>query len=165
MRVRIMPGSLLAILAAAPLVAADSPWTAPLIKQALSGGYKKSVPPVLSLVLGLAAKAEAVETRQLVRSDGQKIHTFDVVSASPHQVVLFVVDEAAHSSVTYLLSASGKLRKAVSYDIGAAPHDVPEAQARAGLARERRFWTAQSSAPAPTSAPPPGTPPAGNTPH
>ena len=160
MKVRVMLGSLLASAAATALLAADSPWTAPLVKQALSGGYKSSVPPHVSLVLGLSAQGEAVETRQLVARAEQKVHTFNVELASPQRVVLFVVDEGAHNTVTYLLNASGKLRKAVSYDDGAAPHDVPEAQARAGLARERRFWTAHAPATAP-----PGAPPAGNPPH
>jgi hypothetical protein len=160
MNVSVMLGALLAIAAAGtPCAAADNPWTTPLVQEAMTKGYKSSVPPNVALVLGLSADAQAVETRQLVSRAARNVRTFNVSTGNPRRVVLFVVDEQARKTVAYLLGASGKLRKAVSYDFGAEPHELPQAQARAGLAREVSFWS--KHAPGATPPTPGGVPPTG----
>ena len=167
MNMRVTFASLLLFAGLAALATAAGSWTAALTQQALTSGYTSSVPPHVALVLGLSPKSEAIQTRQLVSRAEQTVHTFNVSAAEPHRVVLFVVDERAHKTVVYLVSTAGKLRKAVSYEPGGEPHDLPDAQARSGLAREVRFWSEHASATTPVAPPGtlPATPPATNTPH
>ncbi|HYL71708.1 MAG TPA: hypothetical protein VEY89_10455, partial [Candidatus Dormibacteraeota bacterium] len=155
-------GSLL-LAALTALAPAATPWTATLTQQALTSGYNSSIPPHVAQVLGLSPQGTAVETRQLVSRAEQTVRTFNVSVTEPHRVVLFVVDERAHKTVVYLVSGAGKLRKGVSYEPGGEPHDLPDAQARSGLAREVRFWSEHATATTPAA--PPGAPPAANTPH
>jgi hypothetical protein len=119
----------------------DAAWTGALTQQALTSGFQATLPPHVSVVLGLVSKSESVPVRQLASRTGQKVHTYNVVVAHPKDVVLFVVDESAQSTIAFLLSSGGKLRKAVSYPNGGEPHELPLSEARPGLARERRYWS------------------------
>jgi len=143
---------------------AAPPWTAPLKQQALARGYQATLPPHLSQLLGLSPKGESVAVRQLLGRAEQKVHTFNVTVDKPHDVVVFLVDERAQKTVAYLLTASGKLGKAVAYQIGGEPHELPVDQARPGLMREVRYWSEHASEGAPPppnpAAPPAGAPPA-----
>lgn len=147
------------LLAAAAL--AQSSWTSVLTQQALSGGFPATVPPHVAMVLGLTPKGEGVPVKQLVSRADQQVHTYNVSVAKPRQLVIFSVDEKAQNTVVYLLSAAGKLHKAVAYQTGGEPHELPAAEARAGLAREVRFWSdrAAESTPRPPVSPPPAAKP------
>jgi hypothetical protein len=140
-------------------VRGDAAWTGALTQQALRSGFQANLPPHLSVVLGLASKAESVPVRQLASRSGQKVHTYNVVVARPEDVVLFVVDERAQSTIAFLLGSGGKLRKAVSYPTGGDPHELSASEARAGLAQETRYWSAfaagSGAGPGPSRVPPP----------
>src|SRR6266403_1322753 len=71
----------------------------------------------------------------------QKVRTFNVSVAHHRDLVIFSVDEATQATVAYLLAPGGKLRKAVSYQIGAEPRQLSAAEARAGFAAEVRYWS------------------------
>lgn len=119
----------------------DAAWTGALTQQALTSGFQATLPPHVSVVLGLASKIESVPVRQLVSRAGQKVHTYNVSVAHHTDVVLFLVDERALSTVAYLLTSGGKLRKAVSYQTGGEPRELTASEARPGLAREIRYWS------------------------
>jgi hypothetical protein len=123
---------------------AETPWIAALTQQALSAGYQATLPPNVSLVLGLAADGKSVPVKQLVTRAEQKVRTFNVSVAHHRDLVIFSVDEATQATVAYLLAPGGKLRKAVSYQIGAVPRQLSAAEARAGFAAEVRYWSGRA---------------------
>src|SRR5260370_8939357 len=117
---------------------AETPWITALTQQALSAGYQATLPPNVSLVLGLAADGKSVPVKQLVTRAEQKVRTFNVSVAHHRDLIIFSVDEATQATVAYLLAPGGKLRKAVSYQIWAAPRHLSAAEARAGFPAEVR---------------------------
>ena len=138
-------------------VRGDTAWTGVLTQQALQRGYQATLPPHVSMVLGLSTKSESVPVRQLMSRAADKVRTYNVSVANPRDVVLFLVDERARSTVAYLITRGGKLRKAVSYQFGGEPHELTSSEARPGLAREIRYWSDRAAeartGPAPPAAP------------
>jgi hypothetical protein len=133
---------MLAVAAAAP--ASRPAWTESLTRQALASGYLTRLPPTVSVALGLDKAKEGTDVRQLISKSGHQVRTFNVSVAKNSDVVLFTVD--AHSGATnaYLIGPDGQLRKAVSYQAGAEAREMPATDARAGLAREARFWSGRA---------------------
>jgi hypothetical protein len=148
---------------AAAAALAQTSWTSVLTQQALTAGFPAAVPPHVAMVLGLTPKEEGVPVKQLVSRADQQVHTFNVSVAKPRELVIFSVDEKTQKTVVYLLSAAGKLRKAVSYQTGGEPHELPATEARTGLAREVRFWSDRAAESAPK--PPASAPAAPNPTH
>jgi len=134
---------LLCVLGVVP-ARAETPWIAALTQQALNAGYQATLPPNVSLVLGLAADGKSVPVKQLVTRAEQKVRTFNVSVAHHRDLVIFSVDEATQATVAYLLAPGGKLRKAVSYQIGAEPRQLSAAEARAGFAAEVHYWSGRA---------------------
>ncbi len=89
----------------------ETPWTAVLTQQALAAGYPATLPPNLSMVLGLAAQGKSVQVKQLVTRAEQKVRTFNVSVAHHRDLVIFLVDEGTQATVAYLLGPGGKLRR------------------------------------------------------
>jgi hypothetical protein len=119
----------------------ETPWTAVLTQQALTAGHPSTLPPNLSVVLGLAAQGKSIEVRQLVTRAEQKVRTFNVSVAHHRDLVIFSVDEGTQTTVAYLLTPGGKLRKAVSYQTGGPPRELSAAEAKVGFAGEVRYWS------------------------
>ena len=122
----------------------ETPWTAVLTQQALAAGYPATLPPNLSMVLGLAAQGKSVQVKQLVTRAEQKVRTFNVSVAHHRDLVIFLVDEGTQATVAYLLGPGGKLRKAVSYQIGAQPRELSASEAHAGYVAEVRYWSGRA---------------------
>lgn len=129
----------------------ETPWTAVLTQQALAAGYPATLPPNLSMVLGLATQGKSVQVRQLVTRAEQKVRTFNVSVAHHRDLVIFLVDEGTQATVAYLLGPGSRLRKAVSYQIGAQPRELSASEAHAGYVAEVRYWSgrAQEVGPSP----------------
>ena len=140
-----------AVLAAALLggaARAATSWAETLAAQALKQGPTSQLPPHLTAVLGLSSNGQGLAVRQLVSRDGFSVRTFNVGAQAPHRVVLMVADEAARSTVAYLLTPHGHLRRALQYHSGEAPEELPLAEAQPGFAAEVRFWSRVAAAPA-----------------
>jgi hypothetical protein len=140
-----------AVLAAALLggaARAATSWAETLAAQALKQGPTSRLPPHLTEVLGLSS-GEGLAVRQIVSRDGFSVRTFNVGAKAPHRVVLMVADEAARSTVAYLLTPHGQLGRALQYHAGEAPQELPVAEAQTGFAAEARFWSRVAAAGAP----------------
>ena len=122
----------------------ETPWTAVLTQQALTAGPQATLPPNLSMVLGLATEPKSVAVRQLVTRAEQKVRTFNVSVAHHRDLVILYVDDGTRTTVAYLLAPGGKLRKAVSYQIGGQPRELSAAEAKVGFAGEVRYWSARA---------------------
>ena len=142
---------LLTVLPGAPLPAAI-PWAQALTQQALGSGFLTRLPPNVSTAFGLPKAADGTDVRQLLTKDGHRIRTFNVSVASHADLVVFNVDAQSGATTAYLLTAEGELRKAVSYKAGGEAQPLPPADAKAGFAREKRYWSARAKQ-APAAAP------------
>jgi hypothetical protein len=64
-------------------------------------------------------------------------------------VVILTCDELSHSTKVYLTSGTGKLRKAIYYQPGAAANERSLADAGSDFASEITFWASYVQKPAP----------------
>jgi hypothetical protein len=145
-----------ALFAAAVQAASTNPWAQTLTQQALDSGFLSRLPPNVSLVFGLAKPQEGTDVRQLVSKEGHQVRTFNVSVANHADIVIFNVNAQSGATVAYLITPAGELRKAVAYPTGGQAKELSAADAKAGLAREKKFWSARAkSAKAPA---PPATP-------
>lgn len=127
-------------------------WTETLAARALKEGPSSQLPPHLTSVLGLSGDGQGLAVRQIVSRDGFTVRTFNVGAQAPHRVVVMVADEAAKSTVAYLLTPHGHLRRALQYHAGEAPQELPVATAKSGFAAEVRFWSGVAGAAASAAA-------------
>jgi hypothetical protein len=137
----------------AAAAAGNPSWTDALTRQALASGYLTRLPPTVSVALGLAKAKEGTDVRQLLTKSGHQVRTFNVSVAKNSDLVLFTVDAHSGATAAYLIGPDAQLRKAVSYQAGAEAQEMPATDARAGLAREARFWSARAKHRAAAAAP------------
>ena len=86
------------------------------------------------------------------------MRTFNVSVANHADIVIFNVNAQSGATKAYLITPDGQRRKAVSYPSGGQAKEVSAADAKAGLAREKKFWSARAKSAKPPAAP--ATPPA-----
>ena len=123
----------------------DSAWLGAYTERVLKDGMPASLPPHLSLVLGLADGEKSLAVRQAALHVGSELRTFNVANVEKrHPVVLVKHDEATQLTRAILLRPGGQLDKAVSYKTGAVPQSLPDTEARAALREELEFWTIES---------------------
>lgn len=123
----------------------DAPWLGTFTEYVLKNGKPASLPPHLSLVLGLADGEKSLAVRQAALQVGAEVRTFNVASVQKrYPVVLVKHDEATQLTRAILLRPGGQLGKAVSYKTGAIPQPLPDAEARAALREELEFWSRQA---------------------
>jgi len=147
-----------ALFAGAVQAASTTPWAQTLTQQALDSGFLSRLPPNLSVVFGLAKPQEGTDVRQLLSKEGHQVRTFNVGVANHADIVIFNVNAQSGATVAYLITPDGQLRKAVAYQTGGEARELSPADAKAGFAHEKKFWSARAkSAKAPAA---PATPPA-----
>ena len=133
-----------AVLAGTLQAATPTPWVQTLTQQALDSGFLSRLPPNISVVFGLAKPEEGTDVRQLLSKEGHQVRTFNVSVANHTDVVIFNVNAQSGATVAYLITPEGQLRKAVSYQTGAQARELSAADAKAGLAHEKKFWSARA---------------------
>jgi hypothetical protein len=114
-----------------------------LIESVLRNGKDGQLPPHLSLVLGLGTGDAPLGVKQAVLREGHEVRVFNVSIANHQDIIILRTDEQDGNTQAYLISASGKLRKAVSYHVGAQTRRTPTSEARAASAEEIKFWLGQ----------------------
>jgi hypothetical protein len=124
------------------------PRFAELIESVLQKGPEAQLPPHLSLALGIGTGDAPLAVKQAVLRDGPEVRVFEVRMANHKDIVILRTNEQEQTTRAYLVSATGKLRKAVFYKAGAEPQQIPPAEAHAALANEIKFWTDFSRRPA-----------------
>jgi len=136
--------TMLGLLAVATASAATP--LAATIDEAVRTGANATLPPNLSAVLGLGKIGQATRVRQLLVRKGHTVHAFNVDPLHRHEIVLFVADEDNKTTTAYLMTAAGRLRKAITYHGGEAPVTIPRAHAAASFAAESDSWTNRDTA-------------------
>lgn len=112
-----------------------------VIDSVLRNGRNGQLPPHLSLVLGIGSGEAPLEVKQAVLRNGSEVRVFKVCVANHENIVILRVNELQGNTKAYLVSTSGKLRKAVSFRAGEQPQQTPAAEADAASAEEIKFWT------------------------
>ena len=120
---------------------ASAPWLAERVEHAVEAGADSTLPPIMSVVLGVAKKEQATSVRQLVGRAGDRVHTFNVSVADHAKIVLTNVDERAHVTTAYLVSPKGALRKAIIYAAGKPAEQLTSAAARPEFRSELDYWS------------------------
>lgn len=125
-----------------------------LVDAVLRNGPDSQLPAHLSMVLGVSRLEQATPVKQAVMRDGSIVRTCNVSTANHDDVVLIKYDEQSRSAQAYLVSPAGVLRKAVTFQAGAAASERAVAEAGRDLASEIKFWMAVENTPAvPAAAP------------
>jgi hypothetical protein len=112
-----------------------------LVEAVVRHGPDSNLPAHLSVILGVSAVERQTAVKQAVMRSGAMVRTFNVCTAHHDDVVIMTYDEQNHSTKAYLTSPAGKLRKAVSYQSGAAANERSLADARVDFRNELTFWT------------------------
>jgi hypothetical protein len=125
-------------------LASTSPWAKTLAQQALDSGFLSRLPPNVSAVFGLARPPEGTDVRQLVSKGADEVRTFNVNVANHADIVIFNVNAQSRATKAYLITPDGQLRRAVAYQPGGQSRELSDADGKAGLAREKEFWSARA---------------------
>jgi hypothetical protein len=126
----------------------------PLIDAVIRNGPDSQLPAHLSVMIGVSQVEQTTAVKQAVVRDGVIVRTFNVCVANHDDVVLMIYNEKSRSTKAYLSSPTGALRKAVSYQAGAAATERATAAARGDFAKEVTFWVEfvkQQAAPPPAA--------------
>jgi hypothetical protein len=112
----------------------------PLIDAVIRNGPDSQLPAHLSVTIGVSQVEQTTAVKQAVARNGAVVRTFNVCVANHDDVVILTYDEQSRSTKAYLSSATGSLRKAVSYQAGAAATERTSAAAGGDFAKEVNFW-------------------------
>ena len=112
------------------------------VDKTLQEGLHAKLPPHLSTLLGLSNEKECHVMQGVVRT-GKVVQGFDVSQANNKDVVLFVVNEAAHKQTLYLTSQEGVLRKVVIVKEGVGRVQKITGEDRKAFEKEKQFWLDQ----------------------
>jgi hypothetical protein len=130
-----------------PVALADVSWLSAYTARVQAQGKSASLPPHLSMVLGLGDGTQELAVRQAGKRSGQEVHTFNVAQPLKQSVVVLMdYNEATQSVRAFRLKSGGDLEKAVMYKAGAQPQPIPDAPAREALREELSFWAVEASA-------------------
>jgi hypothetical protein len=115
---------------------------AALVAEAGRIGNQARLPPHLVEVLGLGTHVGGLAVRQLALRQGSVVRTFNVSAANALDIVIFDYDEATRATLVCLLTPAAKLRRAVTYVAGDAPHVLAKPEARRRFGPELDYWLA-----------------------
>ncbi|HKC17546.1 MAG TPA: hypothetical protein VKC11_12670 [Steroidobacteraceae bacterium] len=115
---------------------------AALVAEAGRIGNQARLPPHLVEVLGLGTHVGGLAVRQLALRQGSVVRTFNVSAANALDIVIFDYDEATRATLVCLLTPAAKLRRAVTYVAGDAPHVLAMPEARRRFGPELNYWLA-----------------------
>jgi hypothetical protein len=120
---------------------ADGSWFDPFRDRVAAAGRAATLPPHLSLVLGLGDGVQPVPVKQAGKQDGHEVRTFNVVEQTGRRpVVLMDHDEQTQETRAFLLRPDGTLDRAVAYKTGGQPRPLRASQARAALRQQLNYW-------------------------
>jgi hypothetical protein len=140
------PWIVLAVLMASAAHAVPG-WLDAFIQRVNREGHDAQLPPHLSLVLGLGDGTQAVRVKQLGTQSPEEIRTFNVPHESKggaKRIVLLDYEQRTHRTYAFLVKRAGTLEKAVTYEAGAQPQLMADAEARQPFKRELEYWQGMS---------------------
>jgi len=121
-----------------------------LIDSVLHQGLNAQLPPHLALVLGIGTGVEPLAVKQAVLRDWPEVRVFNVSAPNHKDIVILRTNEKERTTMAYLVSTTGKLRKAVFFHAEEQARQIPAAEANAALRDEIKFWMGLGQPPART---------------
>jgi len=105
----------------------------------LARGLDAVLPPHTSHLLGISPQEQEVPVKQFTEM-GEPIRGFDVSTAEPGNVIIFVESRARNERTFYLTSRRGVLRKVLSVREGVGYDRAPTKDDQEAFAKERQHW-------------------------
>lgn len=109
------------------------------IDRTLAEGHSMALPPHVSHLLGISPDEQEVPVKQAVIM-GEPIRGFEVSTAVPDNIVIFVESRAKNESTYYLMSRRGTLRKVLAVIKGTGYSRVPTKDDKLAFETEKQWW-------------------------
>jgi hypothetical protein len=122
------------------MASAPTPLSA-VIDDALAAGSDALLPTALAVPLGLSSHDQATPVHELVGRTDHVTRRFCVGISHRHEILMLTEDDDSHVTSVFLVSAAGKLRKAVTRVAGGEAMTVPRTHAASAFLVERDYWT------------------------
>ena len=119
--------------------------TSPLaraIDRTLEQGQDAILPPHVSFLLGISPHEHEVRVKQFAQM-GEPIRGFEVSTAQPNDVVIWVESRAQKQTTYYLMSRRGTLRKVLEVVEGTGYSRRPTKGDQEGFLKEKQRWLDQ----------------------
>ena len=108
----------------------------------LEQGHDAILPPHVSHLLGISPDEREVPVKQFVQM-GEPIRGFEVSTAQPNDLVIFVESRAQNQSTFYLMSKRGTLRKVLTVVEGTGYSRRPTKDDQEVFEKEKQRWVDQ----------------------
>ena len=110
----------------------------------LKQGHDAILPPHVSHLLGISPAEREVPVKQFVQM-GEPIRGFEVSTAQPNDIVIFVESRAQKQTTFYLMSKRGTLRKVLTVLEGTGYSRRPTKDDEEAFEKEKQRWVDQLS--------------------
>jgi len=114
------------------------------IDATLQQGHDAILPPHVSHLLGISPDEHEVPVKQF-NEMGEPIRGFEVSTAQPNDVVIFVESRAQKQSTFYLMSKRGTLRRVLTVLEGTGYSRRPTKEDQEAFEKEKQRWVDQLS--------------------
>jgi hypothetical protein len=122
-----------------------------LVAEAGRNGQDARLSPNLTDVLGLGAHVGGLAVRQLAVHQGSEVRAFNVSAENSMDVVIYDYNESTRAMRVFLLTPAARLRRALTFTAGEAPHALAAPEARRSFAAELDYWLAMRRSAVPAS--------------
>jgi hypothetical protein len=125
----------------------ETPWFSSFTDRVQREGHEALLSPHLAFVFALGTGEKPVTVKQLATQNPQEIRAFNVAMEKGHAtVVILKYNPQTRVTRALLLGRKAELRRAVTYETGAQPTFLPDAQARSALHEELQYWSQRATA-------------------
>jgi len=112
------------------------------IERTLEQGQDAILPPHVSFLLGISPHEHQVPVKQFAQM-GEPIRGFEVSTAQPNDVVIWVESRAQKQATYYLMSRRGTLRMVLEVVQGTGHSRRPTKDDQEGFGKEKQRWLDQ----------------------
>ena len=112
------------------------------IARTLEQGHDAILPPHVSHLLGISPEEQEVPVKQFAQM-GEPIRGFEVSTAKPNDIVIFVESRAKKESTFYLMSRRGTLRRVLTVVEGTGHSRRPTKDDEEAFEPEKQRWVDQ----------------------
>lgn len=112
------------------------------IDRTLEQGHDAILPPHVSHLLGISPQEQEVPVKQALQM-GEPIRGFEVSTAQPNNVVIWIESRAQRQTTYYLMSRRGTLRKVLAVVGGNGYARRPNKDDQEAFEHEKQRWVDQ----------------------
>jgi hypothetical protein len=112
------------------------------IDRTLQQGHGAILPPHVSNLLGISSHEQEVPVKQFVQM-GEPIRGFEVSTAQPNDVIIWIESRAQEQTTYYLMSRRGTLRRVLAVIEGTGHPRRPTKDDQEAFDKEKQRWVDQ----------------------